>query len=173
MWHLWAITIRFSYKAGQQRKLLYWRSQHEFAGCVEGRQEGRMVGRGWMAAEEVYSCLQARPYLSRLLLWRWPSCHHAANTKQLHMRVSWAALFVSHPVCQLFTLCPCLLLFSVWFNVYSLNSLFINHQTTIYFEVYTFNQFSLIGFTGLRYKTHKYSRTSMITTAFTVDTVNR
>lgn len=72
-----------------------------------GRRDG---GRdGWMAAEEVYSCLQARPYLSRLLLWRRPSCHHAAHTKRLHMRVSWAALFVSHPVCHLLTLSlfPC------------------------------------------------------------------
>lgn len=36
---------------------------------------------GWMSAEDLYSCLQARPHLSRPLLWRWSSCHH---TKQLH-----------------------------------------------------------------------------------------
>lgn len=90
MWNLWAITIKFSYKASQQRKLLYWRWQHESAGW--GRKEGWREG--WMAAEEVYSCLQARPYLSRRLLWWWPSCHHTAHTKQLHVSFSWAALFV-------------------------------------------------------------------------------
>lgn len=38
MWHLWAITIMFSYKASQHRKQLYRRSQREF---VNGQQERR------------------------------------------------------------------------------------------------------------------------------------
>lgn len=44
VWHLWAITINFSYKAGQQRKWLYWRWQCGSAGCATGRQEGGMEG---------------------------------------------------------------------------------------------------------------------------------
>lgn len=83
------------------------RSTSLLAAWRGGRKEGWREG--GMAAEEVYSCLQAGPYLSRHLLWRWPSCHHAADTKQPHTRVSWAALFVSRPACQLLTLSlfPC------------------------------------------------------------------
>lgn len=59
------------------------------------RRDGRKDGRrdGWMAAEEVYSCLWARRRSSRRSLWRRPSCRHAANTKQLHVRLSWAHFF--------------------------------------------------------------------------------
>lgn len=45
-WHLWAITITFSYKASQQRKLLYWRSQREFFWLrrgVAGRRDGCLL----------------------------------------------------------------------------------------------------------------------------------
>ena len=80
------------------------RSTSLLAAWRGGRKEGWREG--GMAAEEVYSCLQAGPYLSRHLLWRWPSCHHAADTKQPHTRVSWAALFVSRPACQLLNLSP-------------------------------------------------------------------
>lgn len=76
---------------------------------------------GWMSAEELYSCLQARPHLSRLLLWRWPSCHHAVNTKPLHEGQLSLSLF-SHPVCQILTLSQCLQLF------YYFKSLYIIYQ---------------------------------------------
>lgn len=68
--HLWSIIVKCSYKASQQRKLLC----SVFTGWQEGGTD----------PEEAYSCFHPRSHSTRLLLWRWPSCHQAVNTKQLH-----------------------------------------------------------------------------------------
>lgn len=83
------LPLRFSYKASQQRKLLCWSRQQEAAGSRDGGMAGRTAVReGWMAAEEVYSCLQAGRRSSRRSLWRRPSCRRAANTEWLHVSCS-------------------------------------------------------------------------------------
>lgn len=108
-----------------------------------------------MAAEEAYSCLQARPYLTRHLLWRWPSCHHTANTKLLHMRVSWAVPFVSCPACQPFTvrlsMSFSLLCYLMFFSFHPL------FETAIHSAVTFFEQFKIMGFADLHYKTKLFA----------------
>lgn len=92
MGSLWAITIKFSYSASQQRKLLCRSWQPGLCWPHRGTAGRSNRGEGRMAAEEAHSCLLARPYSSRRSLCRWPSCHQAANTKQRHERLSRAAL---------------------------------------------------------------------------------